>query len=634
MIKTIKLLGLLLTLSIAFSSCSSQMKRPEVTHIPVRIKDDGNWSLLEVKTGKILFEGEFKNRPSAVIEGIFITEDDKNRFSYQKLEDEKKYKQIAGPFKAAQSFTEGIAIVCKEDEHISAIDTKGEELFKLTPEGDVEFKKVGQCYDGMIVFQDQYGFYGYLDNKGKIAIKPTYDMASDFNGGLARVVKKSKDKDKDKVQIIDKEGKVNDVDYAYVGPVDNNRVAYSNSKNEFGIVDISKSKEKVLNASSKFEKIILEQNDIYYSADNLWGVINEEGEILIRAKYTRISRLNSDRFLAIKAEGDDSKYEILDAKGEIIKSDDADEAAVIGDGVFIVKDGKDWEVKNHEGEALGNSSFKKLDGSFLNEKFCLSNYTTSLYFNWSLIDNSIKKISASSFVDVSTKLNCIEAEPKIKAISLGQKESANKEVSQGVSRYIKVTMSDWIGYRYYGNGYSDDSESSENNDDNYSDSTATKAEEIKQNSSNIDDQAPDWDTYQRYLTRDFDLGNSNNLTVTYYFDDFIKKSITQTTYEDWYGYSYPVDKVVGYEKNKNAFINYCSIKYNVYDEDKKEKIQKKLKEFITKNGFQLSYDGGSYKEYTDNASNTWKLSDNNTLELYLAVSVPEYAEVPEYKGDY
>jgi len=633
MIKTIKLLGLLLTLSIAFSSCSSQMKRPEVTHIPVRIKDDGNWSLLEVKTGKILFEGEFKNRPSAVIEGIFITEDDKNRFSYQKLEDEKKYKQIAGPFKSAQSFTEGIAIVCKEDEHISAIDTKGEEVFKLTPDGSVEFKNVGQCYDGMIVFQDQNGFYGYLDNKGKIAIKPTYDMASDFNGGFARVVKRTKDKDKDKVQIIDKEGKVNDVDYAYVGPVDNNRVAYSNSKNEYGIVDISKSKEKVLNASSKFERIILEQNDIYYSADNLWGVINEEGEILIRAKYTRITRLNSDRYLAIKAEGDDSKFEILDAKGEIIKSDDADNAFVIGDGVFIAKDGKDWEVKNHEGEALGNSSFKNLDGSFLNEKFCSSNYTQSLYFNWSLIDNSIKKISASSFLDVPTTLNCIDADPKIKAISLGQKESANKEISQGVANYpINVSMVGWMDYSYFGNGYSDDSESSDNKD---AKSAETKAPSTE-NTSGVDDQAPDWNSYQRNLTRDFDLGNSNNLTVTYYFDDFIKKSITQTTYEEFYGYSYPVDKVVGYEKNKNAFINYCSISYKVYDEAKKEKIQKKLKEFITKNGFQLSYDGGSYKEYTDNASNTWKLSDNNTLELYLAVSVPEYpaASVTEYPENY
>jgi len=474
----------------------------------------------------------------------------------------------------------------------------------------------------MIVFQDQNGFYGYLDNKGKIAIKPTYDMASDFNGGFARVVKRTKDKDKDKVQIIDKEGKVNDVDYAYVGPVDNNRVAYSNSKNEYGIVDISKSKEKVLNASSKFERIILEQNDIYYSADNLWGVINEEGEILIRAKYTRITRLNSDRYLAIKAEGDDSKFEILDAKGEIIKSDDADNAFVIGDGVFIAKDGKDWEVKNHEGEALGNSSFKNLDGSFLNEKFCSSNYTQSLYFNWSLIDNSIKKISASSFLDVPTTLNCIDADPKIKAISLGQKESANKEISQGVANYpINVSMVGWMDYSYFGNGYSDDSESSDNKD---AKSAETKAPSTE-NTSGVDDQAPDWNSYQRNLTRDFDLGNSNNLTVTYYFDDFIKKSITQTTYEEFYGYSYPVDKVVGYEKNKNAFINYCSISYKVYDEAKKEKIQKKLKEFITKNGFQLSYDGGSYKEYTDNASNTWKLSDNNTLELYLAVEVPEYA---------
>ena len=400
-------------------------------------------------------------------------------------------------------------------------------------------------------------------------------------------------------------------------------MAYSNSKNEYGIVDISKSKEKVLNASSKFERIILEQNDIYYSADNLWGVINEEGEILIRAKYTRISRLNSDRYLAIKAEGDDSKFEILDAKGEIIKSDDADNAFVIGDGVFIAKDGKDWEVKNHEGEALGNSSFKDLNYTFFSEKFCESKYTTSLYFNWSIIDNSIKKISASSFVDVSTKLNCIEAEPKIKAISLGQKESANKEISQGVAHFpIKVGMTDWLDYRYYGNGYADDSESSENNDAKSAESTASSTE----NTSGIDDPAPDWNTYQSDLSKKFDLGNDNSATVTYWFNDYIKSEIVETTYEtDMWGYPTPRNKTVGYKKNENAFIYGCSISYRVYDEAKKEKIQKKLNDFITKSGFEFVTSGGNYKEYTDNASNFWRLYDNNTLELSLAASIPDVA---------
>jgi hypothetical protein len=321
----------LLLVACFVASCNKTSSKIEVTHIPVKLKEDGNWSLLELKTGKLMFEGEFKNKPSVVVEGIFISENDKGKKYYNRIEGEKNYKQIAGPFYTAQTFTEGIAIVCKEDDYVSAINTKGEELFKLKPENGVNFEYVGQCHEGMIVFRSKSGYLGYLDKEGKIAIKPQYDYAEDFKDGLARVSKNVKNKDN--IQVIDKEGKeIAKLDYALSGNIEGGLMAYSNTKNEFGIVNVKKDKEKVITASSKYEQIIIKNGDIFYSADEEWGMLDAKGEIIIRAKYDRLSRINSDRFLGIKKDGDDLKFEIIDKKGEVLKSQDTDEAFVIGNG--------------------------------------------------------------------------------------------------------------------------------------------------------------------------------------------------------------------------------------------------------------------------------------------------------------
>jgi hypothetical protein len=114
--KKSRLIILLLLVACFVASCNKTSSKIEVTHIPVKLKEDGNWSLLELKTGKLMFEGEFKNKPSVVVEGIFISENDKGKKYYNRIEGEKNYKQIAGPFYTAQTFTEGIAIVCKEDD--------------------------------------------------------------------------------------------------------------------------------------------------------------------------------------------------------------------------------------------------------------------------------------------------------------------------------------------------------------------------------------------------------------------------------------------------------------------------------------------------------------------------------------
>ena len=197
---------LVLLITSIVTSCGNSSKNSAVTHIPVQLKIDGNWSLLDIETGAILFEGEFKKTPSVVTEGVFTTRNDKGEIFYNKIEDEKVFKQIAGPFKSASLMNQGLAIVCKSESHLSAINDKGEDVFTLDPQDGIVIKQAGQCIDGLIKFEDENHLWGFLDKNGKIAIKPQFDYVDDFHNGLARATMHSDNKDK--FVIINKSGEV------------------------------------------------------------------------------------------------------------------------------------------------------------------------------------------------------------------------------------------------------------------------------------------------------------------------------------------------------------------------------------------------------------------------------------------
>ena len=604
-----------------------QSKDISITHIPIRIKEDGNWSLLDIKNGKILFEGEFKKKPSIVTEGVFITRNEDGKVFYNKLVDEKKYDQIAGPFKKGENFTEGIAIVCKEDDYVSAINLKGEEIFKLKPQSGTEFQNVGQCFNGMIRFQDQNGFYGFLDKEGKIAIRAQFDYADDFNKGYARVAKNSKDKDK--VQIIDKEGKtISELDQSLIGNLDGELIAYSNSDDEFGVMEMKGNKDKIISASSKYEKILLDRSDIFYSSDNEWGLLDNKGEIKIRAKYAILSKLTEDKYLGLKIDGKDGKdvkYEILNKDGDVLKSEDVDYALSLHNGNMLVTDGKDIEIKNDNGETVGDAVFKKLDGYDDVERILLgkSNLTESEYFDWDKITSSLKEITSQSMFGIPMSANCTTVDSKLKNLSNKNTSSEEKTVSKGLAFYGVTIGMIYDQQLYIGSGYkSDRKKSSEEStpaaepyNDNYSPVDSISYADNEPSSPGISDNAKDWTTYQTVLSEYINAGKNSNINVVFTFDDYIKKSITQQVPVSNYGYTYYDTKVVGYEKNNQAKISYVQITFSV-DSEKQEKLQEYLEDFFKKGSFrpndnQNGYNTSSYgKIFTDNENNFWSLKDN------------------------
>ena len=630
---------LVLVLTSIVASCGNSSKNSAITHIPVQLKVDGNWSFLDIETGAILFEGEFKKMPSVVTEGVFTTQNEEGEFFYNKIEDQKVFKQIAGPFKSASLMNQGLAIVCKAESHLSAINAQGEDVFTLEPQDGIVIKQAGQCIDGLIKFEDENHLWGFLDKKGKIAIKPQFDYVDDFHNGLARATMHSKAKDK--FVIINKSGEVeSEIDKGLVGHLGNGIVAYSDNKKEFGVLKIGKELEKKISASSKFEIISVQNDDIFYASENSWGLLNEDGEIVIRAKYEFLSRLDGETFLGIKKDGKDVEYEILNAKGEVVKKDEIDSRNygafnLHSNGRVMLKDGKEYQLIDAKGENVGNNPVKEYSGvnDIVRIESNISYLVESDYFDWAKIDEMIESIKSGSLYGFAVGMNCVKSNDLLVKFASSNLSANTTEIhDQGRGLVFANKIVGWddlngtIGI-YIGVGYDDknDETSEEESESVVQDSSGYLDTSSEMGGNAVDpdngttpaevpikDNAPEWETYQTTLSESIDLGHGGRIGIVLSFDDYIKKAVTKSTVVD-YGYTTMVeDKVVGYERNSAAKLTIVQMEFAVQS-DKIKKLKTKLEEKFSK-GFQLVSTNYGSKYYVDAKGAKWEL---NGLQIRL-----------------
>ena len=90
----------------------------------------------------------------------------------------------------------------------NVIDKNGKELFVL---GTFEGKRIQSVNayfsDGLMMFVTEEGKCGYINSKGQVVIKPTFDVAFPFNEKVAIVGKNTSGNEDMKFSVIDCSGK-------------------------------------------------------------------------------------------------------------------------------------------------------------------------------------------------------------------------------------------------------------------------------------------------------------------------------------------------------------------------------------------------------------------------------------------
>ena len=309
----------------AVTSCSGDERELPFDYIAVQVDKDGSWSFYG-PDGEILLKDEFKNRPSDVVDGYFFVQEGKKELYTLYKFDKKKPEAIAEGFKQLGYMGDGLIPSVRENERISVLDNKGKVKFTLQPVNGKEVTVCESRYDeGLLLIGVDGGNdkikYGYINTDGKVVIAPKFSEGWNFKDGLAIVCLSDEIWD-EKVEyaIIDKKGETVKKFRTGTSPVDDEfmdgYLILRDSNDRCLIVDKKGETVTKLPAKAKDVEDWNKKYIVFEDEDGNCGVMDFEGEVIIRPKYSWIQIIDSDRFLATEEMGDDTRSLILDKDGE------------------------------------------------------------------------------------------------------------------------------------------------------------------------------------------------------------------------------------------------------------------------------------------------------------------------------
>ncbi len=360
-------LGAIAMFGALLTSCGSENATDsffnDVDLIPVTLSKDGKWSMINDK-GEVVYEDEFKNRPSMCYNGVFSVEEGDGFTIYKMGSKGPEVFGEAENLKYAGYMNEGLIPVTFPKKRISVLDKNGKQKFELAP---VKGSEVVSCADGfqegLLAFKTEEDKCGYYNTSGEIAIQPTYVSASRFSDGLAVVSQEVGDSTDTKTEylVINKKGEtVFKIKDGYELHSEQFMNGYLSAKNEDRSILIDK-KGEIIKFPAKISSI-LTWNDkyvIFSNEENSYGVANMEGEIIIRPKYYSMAFDTDNNFLACK-DPKDKEVLRLDKEGNEITKLDYENVIYLGKFGYIAKDGNTISLIDKEGKTVGNNDFYEI----------------------------------------------------------------------------------------------------------------------------------------------------------------------------------------------------------------------------------------------------------------------------------
>lgn len=199
----------------------------------------------------------------------------------------------------ATSFMEGLAYF-EVDDAYGFMDKTGTPVFQF------ECDSVSSFQEGLAFFSID-GRYGYIDQEGQIVIEPIFDDAGYFKDGLADVMKDGRH------GVINREGNfVIEAEYDLIYIEDWFIHAQTNGK-----YDCFDRTGKVLLEHDQADYTYHSKRGKYilFIKDEKWGLVDENGNILMESVYDYLSLIPEQNLLIIQK---GELYGIVDFQGKVI----------------------------------------------------------------------------------------------------------------------------------------------------------------------------------------------------------------------------------------------------------------------------------------------------------------------------
>lgn len=328
---------LLALVAVLCFSCTNTKDENQVQFFPFQESENSLWGMIS-PSGKVLFNEEFKEKPTIVRDDRFMVRNADGLWEIYSAGE--KPQKIGTEYAYASMYKNGIALVAERGKNVSIIDTEGKTIKVLDIIDGKPVESVDHFTEGYAVFtNDKYS--GVIDEKGDRVIKADYLKIYPCSDGkfIALNKKYEKEAKKDsaanlKFDVLDTSGKtifsISTNKYKDFGTGFQNGYldVYLEAKNEKcgGIID--EKGETVIKPTTKIKKVgQIKDNYFTYNNGDGWGLMNMDGETIIRAKYDLLYFAGNDIMVAmIKKKGGVVEYKYVNLKDEPIGTDTFDDA--------------------------------------------------------------------------------------------------------------------------------------------------------------------------------------------------------------------------------------------------------------------------------------------------------------------
>lgn len=331
-------------------SCTNKEEQ-HVQYFSFQESENSLWGMIS-PAGEILFNEEFKEKPTIVRDDRFMVRNADGLWEIYTATE--KPQKVGTEYAYASMFNNGVALVSEKGKNISLIDTEGKTIKLLDKIDGKSIESVEHFSEGYAVFKNEK-YYGVIDQKGNKVINADYLKIYNCSDGKFIALNKKYEKEvkKDsaanlKFDVLDTSGKVvfslssNKYKDFGIGFQNGYLDVYVESKNEKCGGIINEKGDIVIKPTAKIKKVgqIRDQYFTYNNGDG-WGLMNMDGETLIRAKYDFLYFADNKKMVAMtKKSGGVVEYKYVTIKDEPIGSDTFDDAYA-----FTMLDGSHAVVK-------------------------------------------------------------------------------------------------------------------------------------------------------------------------------------------------------------------------------------------------------------------------------------------------
>lgn len=355
----LKCIGILCGTAIllGLTSCSSGGDTETIDLLPVQTNREGRWSMIDSK-GNIVYDSEFENMPTMVINGCFSVKENDGYALYRAGGKNPEVVNGCENLNAVGIMEDGLVPIVRQEKRIEIVNKSGETVFELSPIDSVEvFSCENKFNNGLLAVMTTDYKCGFVDKSGKLVIPCIYDSASSFENGYSIVSKRNEEgAGTETYYVIDTSGDVEfKIGQSMSTPVFFCGYVLTSNDDHYNLVDMDGDEHK-LPSKLRFLRDMKDDMIIYQDEDGNSGLATLEGEILIRPKYYSL-QFAFDGSLIAKKEPESHEVLILDTDGDEKQTLDMDEIHVIAGFGYLGAEGRSFTVIDDEFKEVCKEEF-------------------------------------------------------------------------------------------------------------------------------------------------------------------------------------------------------------------------------------------------------------------------------------